>query len=224
MLPGLEGTDAPPVLATSRFAGYVDFADPSSSIRVFTQWFRYWDWLVKNHRVEAAEAGETYQMTWYDFALRAVQGAVRRCLEPTGWTDVRYSAVRDQLECRHEVHGTLPVAGLSDGIRTMIGMVADIAFRAAQLNPHFGEHACAHSPGVVCIDEVDMHLHPTWQQVVLHALAEAFPLMQFVVTTHSPQVVSTVHRDNVRVLPSLDRVQSPISRATANGHLSSEKP
>jgi predicted ATP-binding protein involved in virulence len=56
------------------------------------------------------------------------------------------------------------------------------------------------TPGIVLIDEVDMHLHPEWQQVVLQALMEAFPRMQFVVTTHSPQVLTTVKSENIRVL------------------------
>lgn len=50
------------------------------------------------------------------------------------------------------------------------------------------------------IDEVDMHLHPEWQQLILGAMTEAFPLIQFMVTTHSPQVLSTVKRENIRIL------------------------
>jgi predicted ATP-binding protein involved in virulence len=50
------------------------------------------------------------------------------------------------------------------------------------------------------IDEVDMHLHPEWQQLVLQALQDAFPLIQFIVTTHSPQVLTTVKRENIRIL------------------------
>jgi predicted ATP-binding protein involved in virulence len=100
----------------------------------------------------------------------------------------------------HEQHGELPVALLSDGIRNMIGMVADIAFRATKLNPELGAMAAQQTPGVVLIDEVDMHLHPEWQQVVLQSLLAAFPCVQFIVTTHSPQVLSTVRRENIRIL------------------------
>jgi predicted ATP-binding protein involved in virulence len=93
----------------------------------------------------------------------------------------------------HDQHGELSVALLSDGIRNMIGMVADIAFRATKLNPQFGFLAAKETPGVVLIDEVDMHLHPEWQQVVLQSLTTAFPALQFIVTTHSPQVLTTVN-------------------------------
>lgn len=56
------------------------------------------------------------------------------------------------------------------------------------------------SPSVMLIDEVDLHLHPAWQQRVLSDLLRAFPLTQFIVTTHSPQVLSTVRRENIRIL------------------------
>lgn len=100
----------------------------------------------------------------------------------------------------HEQYGELPVALLSDGIRNMIGMVADIAFRATKLNPQLGAEASTETPGVVLIDEVDMHLHPEWQQVVLQNLITAFPSLQFIVTTHSPQVLTSIDASCIRLL------------------------
>jgi predicted ATP-binding protein involved in virulence len=82
----------------------------------------------------------------------------------------------------------------------MIGLVGDIAHRCTRLNPHFGADAAQLTPGVVMIDEVDMHLHPEWQQLVLKGLTDAFPRIQFIVTTHSPQVLTTVKRENIRIL------------------------
>ena len=86
----------------------------------------------------------------------------------------------------------------------MIGLVADLAHRAALLNPHLGRQASRETSGIVLIDEVDMHLHPEWQQQVLPLLLEAFPLVQFLVTTHSPQVISTVDRRSLRVFRRSD--------------------
>ena len=82
----------------------------------------------------------------------------------------------------------------------MIGMVADIAYRMVSLNPHLGKKAVKETPGIVLIDEVDMHLHPEWQQVVLESLRNALPQVQFIVTTHSPQVLTTVKNQNIRIL------------------------
>ncbi|NHN77205.1 AAA family ATPase [Azotobacter chroococcum] len=56
------------------------------------------------------------------------------------------------------------------------------------------------APGIMLIDEVDLHLHPAWQQRVLDDLLRTFPSTQFIVTTHSPQVLSTVRRENIRTL------------------------
>ena len=100
----------------------------------------------------------------------------------------------------HPIHGKLPVALLSDGIRIMIGLVGDIAHRCTRLNHHLGAQAALLTPGVILIDEVDMHLHPEWQQLVLKGLTDAFPLIQFIITTHSPQVLSTAKRENIRIL------------------------
>lgn len=100
----------------------------------------------------------------------------------------------------HPRHGILPVEILSDGLRNTIAMVADLAYRACKLNPHLASAAPQQTPGVVLIDEVDMFLHPQWQQIIVGSLQAAFPKLQFIVTTHSPQVLSTVKRENIRVI------------------------
>jgi predicted ATP-binding protein involved in virulence len=61
--------------------------------------------------------------------------------------------------------------------------------------------------GIVLIDEVDLHLHPSWQQqMIVGLLRQAFPQVQFIVTTHSPQVLSTVPPESIRVLRAADAV------------------
>lgn len=185
---------------TSRTIGYADCLDPASSYKSFVAWFRYWNLNSKEARVMAQETGRPSTGTEFDGYVQSVSSAVNTCLEPVGWKDIEYSISRDTLVAHHDQHGELPVELLSDGIRNMIGMVADIAFRATKLNGHLGAKATLETPGVVLIDEVDMHLHPEWQQVVLQSLIRAFPEMQFIVTTHSPQVLSTVRRENIRVI------------------------
>ncbi|HNJ77561.1 MAG TPA: AAA family ATPase, partial [Azospira sp.] len=89
---------------------------------------------------------------------------------------------------------------LSDGFHVYLALVADIARRAVILNEQDGGDAPALVEGVVMIDEIDLHLHPRWQRVVLDGLREAFPRLQFVVTTHSPQVLSSAENRQVRRL------------------------
>lgn len=77
-------------------------------------------------------------------------------------------------------------------------MVMDIAARMAAANPAMTDPL--QSKGVVMIDEVDLHLHPGWQQSILADLTRTFPNIQFIVSTHSPQIVSTVKPDQLRVI------------------------
>lgn len=56
------------------------------------------------------------------------------------------------------------------------------------------------APAIMLVDEIDLHLHPSWQQRVLQDLMRTFPLTQFIVTTHSPQVVTTVPSESIRIL------------------------
>lgn len=76
---------------------------------------------------------------------------------------------------------------MSDGFRNVTAMVADIASRMAEANPD-SEHPLD-EPGIILIDEIDLHLHPTWQRKILRQLTDTFRGVQFIVTTHSPMVL-----------------------------------
>ena len=93
-----------------------------------------------------------------------------------------------------------PWSELSDGYHVYIALVADIARRAVMLNEFDGAEAPARVEGTVLIDELDLHLHPRWQRVALGGLRRAFPRLQLVVTTHSPQVLSSAVNRQVRRL------------------------
>ncbi|RUQ36204.1 MAG: ATP-binding protein [Candidatus Competibacteraceae bacterium] len=191
-------TEAKGIQHTSRTIGYADCVDPASSYKSFVEWFRYWNLNAKDLQFKNQTLSPAYQ-EFIDY-IASVTGAVDTCLAPVGWKDIEYSFRLDHLVAHHDQYGELPVALLSDGIRNMIGMVADIAFRATKLNGQLGAKAATQTPGIVLIDEIDMHLHPQWQQIVLQSLTQAFPQMQFIVTTHSPQVLSSVRRENIRVI------------------------
>lgn len=127
----------------------------------------------------------------------AVRSALKKGLETlTGFSLEAISVNFDthELEVTFEGDG-VPVrttaSQLSDGYRVALNMFADIAYRAATLNPQLGNAVLAETEGIVLIDEVDLHLHPQWQQLVLKDLADTFPRLQFVVTTHSPSVISS---------------------------------
>ncbi len=89
---------------------------------------------------------------------------------------------------------------LSDGYRRLVNIVTDIAFRCALLNGRlYGAESALWTKGTVLIDEIDMHLHPTLQARVLQGLHNAFPMIQFIVTTHAPMVMTSIENnaDNI---------------------------
>ena len=81
---------------------------------------------------------------------------------------------------------------MSDGLQSMINIVSEIAHRCIELNGCLGENAVKKTPGVVLIDEIDLYLHPHWQKHVLQDLTKAFPMIQFIVSTHSPFIVQSL--------------------------------
>ena len=81
---------------------------------------------------------------------------------------------------------------MSDGLQSMINIVSEIAHRCIELNGYLGHNAVKMTPGVVMIDEIDLYLHPHWQKHVLQDLTRAFPMIQFIVSTHSPFIVQSL--------------------------------
>lgn len=93
----------------------------------------------------------------------------------------------------------IPVQQLSDGERGTLALVLDLTRRLAQANPGL-EDPARKGPGVVLIDEVDLHLHPKWQRDIVQSLPDTFPNLQFIATTHSPQVIGEVAADRIQVM------------------------
>ena len=83
----------------------------------------------------------------------------------------------------------------------MIGLFADIARRAITLNySYLGAETLQQTPGLVLIDEIDLHLHPKWQRQIVPALKKVFPKIQFFATTHSPQVIGECRPEEIVVV------------------------
>lgn len=188
----------------SRTFAYRDCLDPASSYKHFAVWFSrihqsYFQAQIRNlEKNLPLHADVPYGLI---APFKAVQQAVDAILKThTGWHTLEYSAEHQELVLNHDQHGELKVSQLSDGIRNMLALVGNIAYRCYKLNAHLGEAAPQRTHGVVMIDEVDMHLHPSWQQTVLTDLMAAFPKLQFIVTTHSPQVLTSVDASCIRLL------------------------
>lgn len=96
---------------------------------------------------------------------------------------------------------------LSSGYRNMLALVMDFARRLAQANPQMENPLEAEA--VLMIDELDLHLHPTWQQKIIPDLRKVFPNTQIIATTHSPEIVTTVERHQVKILENYQIKECP---------------
>jgi len=192
-------------ISPGRVSAFSDCLSSSSSFKTFTAWYRTAVQIINNPAFKAQSLSERTPLL-----LAAVREAVKTVLEPTGWTTIDWEfpevapdgtrTGQGYMVVEHAERGRFPLDYLSDGVRNMIALTADLAHRCVRLNPHLGENAARHTPGVLLIDEVDMHLHPKWQQLIVGLIAEAFPSMQLIFTTHSPHVLSTVFADSIRVI------------------------
>lgn len=145
--------------------------------RIFFEWFRYQEDLENQIRVR-----ENPEYT--DIALKSAKDAV--CMMLDNVSNLRIE--RNPLAMKLDKDGiSLRVEQLSDGEKCTIALFGDLARRLSLANPN------AENPrlgfGVVLIDEIELHMHPSWQRKILPTLRKCFPNIQFIVTTHSPQVL-----------------------------------
>jgi predicted ATP-binding protein involved in virulence len=184
------------VLTENRSLGYEDCLSPSSNFVQVQQWMA----KATYAKVQSSEMKSRPSSLILTARLRAIQKAVDFVLREEGWSDFRYDFDYEELSMSHNQHGPLPVSQMSDGVRSVVSLVADLAFRCMRLNGSHGEDSVQKTRGIVMIDELDQHLHPGWQQRILPALREAFPKVQFIVTTHSPEVLSTAESRQIQIL------------------------
>ncbi|MEM1415760.1 MAG: AAA family ATPase [Myxococcota bacterium] len=169
-----------------------------TSFEFFEIWFRERENLENQMRVE------TKNLEASDPALQRVRESVTRVLPEL--SSPRIDRSRPSGRGRSQLVFTkgdesFSAHMLSDGERSLIVLVTSIAKHLAQVNE---AEPVGRSVGgaTVVIDEVELHLHPRWQREVVPRLLKAFPHSQFVLTTHSPQVVGSVPHESLRVLES----------------------
>lgn len=131
-----------------------------------------------------------------DEELEIVRNAIVKCLGEDGCKIIKDMSARpiqghvyfeymDGREARFE--------DLSDGYRRLINIVLDLAFRCCALNRTlYHDKCCEETTGVVCIDELDGHLHPALQSTIIKSLQQTFPKLQFIISTHAPLIMISV--------------------------------
>ncbi len=138
-----------------------------------------------------------------DFSIiTAIREAIAKMLP--GYSNFRFiNSPPNFAVTRDEDGQTVMFEQLSSGYRVILSLVLDIAYRMAVANGkelYTEGKSVLDSPAIILIDEVDLYLHPSWQQRVLTDLMRTFPNAQFIVTTHSPQVLSAVKPEHIRIL------------------------
>ncbi|WP_208458256.1 AAA family ATPase [Burkholderia stabilis] len=186
----------------SRFDALSDALNPDSHFKAAFEWFNAMEDVERRERISRRNLDYVLP------ELEIVREAITRLL-PEGFsaprTEIRpLRFVIDKLT-KNNTTQTFRISQLSDGYRVVLGLAMDFARRLAQANDEnslkmVGAISPLDVPAIALIDELDLHLHPSWQQRIVTDLMQTFRNTQFIVTTHSPQVLSTVKRENVRVI------------------------
>ncbi|HRI66865.1 MAG TPA: N-6 DNA methylase [Polyangium sp.] len=169
----------------------------------FVQWFREAEDTENERRLRVDPAFRDRQL---DVVRRALQIFLSK-LGSTHYTNLRMerfettSGAKKSAELVLDKAGVrLSIAQLSEGEKNNLLLVADLARRLAVANPKREDPL--EGEGIILIDEIDLHLHPAWQRQLVPALVRTFPGCQFIASTHSPQVLSSVLAAQVRVIDS----------------------
>lgn len=178
----------------TRTSGYISCLESASNDRLMMKWFEQ---MTAIQIQEGAVVPE----------LEVVKKAMGMCYSGVdnqeNFASFEYKMKTHEIEITYKKNGSkekLPMKMLSDGLRCTISMVADIAYRMAVLNPQLLSDALSQTPGIVLIDEIDMHLHPEWQKRILEDLHNIFPKVQFIVTTHAPSVLVNIEKEHILLL------------------------
>lgn len=127
--------------------------------------------------------------------LRAIETALREFLPSFGDIHVELEPLRLLVSKNGQY---FDLTQISDGERSLLAMVIDLCRRLALANPDLNDPL--QGAGVVLIDEIELHLHPQWQREIIEKLRRTFPRIQFILTTHSPFVMQSVHSGEELIL------------------------
>jgi predicted ATP-binding protein involved in virulence len=206
----------------------------SVDFRRFFEWFRdredaenetknNWNSEIQKYYIDNPDAdlGKFFELDkghlYKDIQLTAVRDAITLCMPSFDNLRIQRKPRLKMLVDKGGYYNTLNVLQLSQGEKSLLALTGDIARRLAIMNPQLDNPLMGN--GIVLIDEIDMHLHPQWQREVLPALQKTFPNIQFIVTTHSPQVLSRVHKDDIFILKDNQLYQpssNPIGRDSSD--------
>lgn len=188
----------------TRSNGYINSLDGAASNGMMMKWFQKMTIQQLQRRQEIPE------FTAVRIALEHAFSSITGCLD----VNVQYNLDTNEIDViykdKDKNYVRIPVSQFSDGYKCTLSLIADIAYRMAILNPQLLDRVLVETGGIVLVDEIDLHLHPSWQKRILKDLIEIFPKVQFIVSTHAPEVINSVKSDSVvilknnKILPAAD--------------------
>ena len=183
-----------------RQVGYVDCMVAESNEKLMLNWFQI---QTLKSLQEQQRTGKVEK----PLLLKTVESAICKCFERISGSknaDIVFDLDTHRLVLNFESgDGSLQkfaMDEMSDGYKNTLSMIGDIAYRMAVLNPMLGDKVLEETSGVVMIDEIDLHLHPQWQQTIISDLNTIFPKIQFIVSSHAPAVINSVAKEQIRIL------------------------
>lgn len=158
------------------------------------------EWLFRLHLAEAFSTG-TVKKANQKLLSEVVNILLNVLPDISGIEILKPVKVGKQPKVFFETpYGRVFISQLGIGHRTMIAWIVDLARRMFERYPNSPDPIA--EPAVVLVDEIDLHLHPTWQRKLIGFLSERFKKTQFIVTAHSPLMVQAAldYDANVAVL------------------------
>jgi len=200
----LTEEESKPLMYQDRALGYSGANNRKGDFKSFYKWYvDLWRSLMDQQlkQLNQKVSFNAEALNYYKMLDELVSSSIRDALDVTGWNKLDYDNGEKVLYVLNsKTKEKANIKSLSAGNRIVLAVVGDLVHRASVLNRFAGMDILKKTPGIVLIDEIELHLHPSWQQQILPTLQKIFPKIQFIVTTHSPQVVSSVPTECIRII------------------------
>lgn len=171
---------------------------------------KFFDWFFEHETAELRYQRDNKSFDRELPELKFVRMAVKEALKELSGLSYEIKSDQFKLNDNNRLYNTIKIETQkegetvtdrleykSDGEKSIISLVADIAYNLSISNRGTQELNYLHSSGIVLIDEIGGHLHPKWQRKIIPVLRDIFPNIQFFITTHSPQVISSIESSKI---------------------------
>ncbi|AEH63591.1 AAA family ATPase [Zymomonas mobilis] len=226
--------------AFSQLSAYDEALNPNVNFKSFFEWFRF---EQEKHNSSLANLLHSMDLSDTDSLLfkatkyrKTIKEILKELYNPLsskglkavcqaiyefmpGFSDLRvlYEPLRMVIE-KEGVH--LNLLQLSGGEKCMLALIGDIARRLVLANPSMDNPL--KGKAIILIDEIDLHLHPRWQKNIIERLNSTFPNCQFIITTHSPHIITHVHSNCISIISTNENGAFNVSKARNSYGFSSE--